>query len=570
MIRKLRLSIIATLLLVGWSYSIAPAAQAPPAPDTILFNGKVVTVDSKFSYAQALAITGDKILAVGANDDMRKMAGPNTRQLDLHGKTVVPGLSDNHLHDVGGGPGVDLSRVRDMQELLEAIQARILQSKPGDLIVTNSDWHEAQLKEDQIPLRKDLDPISPENPVVVVRGGHEYVLNSLALKKWEINENTPVPDGGGISRYPDGTLNGEVMDTAKSLVHLPPPPPAETADRIKKEQEAFKILNAAGLTSIRIPGAPVADYRMLREMEQRGLLTMRVSFLIRLGGVKSPQDVDAQTAAWKVKPDEGDEWVRMWGVKLGVDGGFEGGLMTEPYQEPYGKGGTYKGLQTAPEQNYTMVTKELSKLGYRVATHAVGDAAIKEVLKAYDAADKVKPIAGRRWSIEHAFLPTMDEFPTMNRLQLMISAQNHLYLAGPSMVKYWGPERTSVVTPLRTYFDNINDKMAISAGTDSPVVPYPPLWTIYHFVTRDTISGGVLGKEQRISREEALRMSTINGAYLSFQENIKGSLEPGKLADLVVLSDDIMTCPEKRIRDMSVLATMVGGKIVYQAKDFSF
>ena len=566
MTRTTRL-IAALLALLAWS-AARLAAQA--APSTILYNGKIVTVDAKFSYAEAVAVAGDKILAVGSNDEIRKLAGAATRQLDLHGKTVIPGLMDNHLHDVGGGPGVDLSRVRDMQELLEAIQARILQSKPGDLIVTNSDWHEAQLKEDQIPLRRDLDPISPENPVVVVRGGHEYILNSLALKKWEINENTPVPDGGGISRYDDGQLNGEIMDTAKRLVHLPPEPAVDLEARIKKQQEAFQILNAAGLTSIRIPGAPVEQYRLLQEMEHRGLMTMRVNFLIRLGGVKNAQEIDKAIDGWKVKPGEGDDWLRIWGVKLGVDGGFEGGLMTEPYAEPYGKGGTFKGLQTAPPDNYTMITKELSRLGWRVATHAVGDAAIEEVLQAYDAADKVKPIAGRRWSIEHAFLPSMDDFPVMNRLDLMISAQNHLYLAGPSMVKYWGEKRASWVTPLRTYLDNLKNPSAVSAGTDSPVVPYPPLWTIYHFVTRDTISGGVLGADQRIRREEALRLSTINGAYLDFEENVRGSLEPGKYADLVVLSDDIMTCPAERIRDMSVLATMVGGKIVYQRKDFTF
>ncbi|MBI4442478.1 MAG: amidohydrolase [Acidobacteria bacterium] len=570
MIRKLTLTASLVAIIVAGLACVPWRAQAQSDPDTILFNGKIITVDRNFSYAEAISIAGGKIVAVGTNDEIRKTAGTKTRQLDLHGKVVIPGLADNHLHDVGGGPGVDLSRVRDLHELLEAIQARVLQSKPGDLIVTNSDWHEAQLKEQTLPLRRDLDPISPENPVVVVRGGHEYILNSLALNKWEINENTRIPDGGGISRYPDGTLNGEIMDTAKSLVHLPPPPQEDLETRIKKQQEAFQILNAAGLTSIRIPGAPVEQYRLLQEMEHRGLMTMRVNFLIRLGGVNTPQDVVSRIASWKVKPDEGDDWLRIWGVKLGVDGGFEGGWMTEPYEEPYGKGGTYKGLQTAPQDKYTMITKELSRRGWRVATHAVGDAAIREVLTAYQEANTAKPITGRRWSIEHAFLPTMDQFPVMNQLGLMISAQNHLYLAGPSLVKYWGAKRANWVTPLRTYLDDLNNKMAVSAGTDSPVVPYPPLWTIYHFVTRDTISGGILGKDQRISREEALRLSTINNAYLNFEEKVKGSLEVGKVADLVVLSDDIMTCPEERIRDMSVLMTMVGGKIVYQHKDVSF
>jgi predicted amidohydrolase YtcJ len=566
---KTRLSFFACLAFsLLWMGNQLPLAAQEP--ETILYNGKIVTVDANFSYAQAIAIAGGKILAVGSDADVRKLAGTATKLVDLQGKTVIPGLSDNHLHSAGGGPGVDLSRVETLHELLEAIQARVLASNPGDLIVSNSDWHEAQLQEQRLPLKRDLDSVSPENPVVVVRGGHEYILNSLALRKWEINENTTVPEGGGISRYDDGTLNGEVMDTAKSLVHLPPQPPKDPEARIREQQEEYRILNAAGLTSVRHPGAPVEQYRLLQEMEKRGLLTMRVNFLIRLGGVKSPQEVDERVASWKVKPEEGDDWLRVWGVKLGVDGGFEGGWMTQPYEEPYGQGGTYKGLQTAPEDVYTMTVKELSRLGWRVATHAVGDAAIQMVLRGYEAANQVRPIAARRWSIEHGFLPTEDQFPLMNRLGLMISAQNHLYLAGPSLVKYWGVKRASWVTPLRSYLDNLTNKMAVSAGTDAPVVPYPPLWTIYHFVTRDTITGGVLGEDQRISREEALRLSTINNAYLNFEEKVKGSLEPGKYADLVVLSNDIMTCPPELIRDMSVLATMVGGKIVYQDPAFNF
>src|SRR3990170_1914696 len=238
-----KLSFIACLslsmLVMGNHQNVA--AQTPQEPDTILFNGKIVTVDSSFNYAQAIAIAGERILAVGSDADIRKLAGSATRQLDLHSKTVIPGLSDNHLHGVGGGPGVDLSRVETLHELLEAIQASVLASNPGDLIVSNSDWHEAQLKEQRLPLRRDLDTVSPENPVVVVRGGHEYILNSMALRKWEINENTPIPDG---------------------------------------------------LTSVRHPGGSVEQFRLLQEMERRGLLTMRVNFLIRLGGVKTPQEVE--------------------------------------------------------------------------------------------------------------------------------------------------------------------------------------------------------------------------------------------------------------------------------------
>jgi predicted amidohydrolase YtcJ len=199
----------------------------------------------------------------------------------------------------------------------------------------------------------------------------------------------------------------------------------------------------------------------------------------------------------------------------------------------------------------------------------VGDAAIDQVLDAYEEADREKPIAERRWAIEHGFIPRPDQFPRMTRLGILVSAQDHLFLAAPSLKKYWGEKRAGWVTPMRAYLDNLGNPMRVSAGTDAAVVPYNPLWVIYHFVTRDTLSDGVYGKDQRIRREEALRLSTIHNAYLNFEEKMKGSLETGKLADLVVLSDDIMTCPEERIRDMNVLLTMVGGKIVYQHRDFS-
>ena len=212
----------------------------------------------------------------------------------------------------------------------------------------------------------------------------------------------------------------------------------------------------------------------------------------------------AAVAALSVKPDEGDEWLRVGGMKLGVDGGFEGGWMREPYAEPWGEGGTFFGVNTMKQAPYTDVVKELNRLGWRVATHAVGDAAIDEVLAAYEAADAEKPIAGRRWTIEHGFIAQADQFPRMKKLGLVISAQNHLYLAGPSLVNYWGPARAARTTPMRAYLDQ---GLVVAGGTDSAVVPYPPLWVIYHFVTRGTISGGVLGADQKISRREALQVA---------------------------------------------------------------
>jgi predicted amidohydrolase YtcJ len=205
------------ILWSGASIAVAVAlarAQAVP-PDMILVNGHVVTVDARFSIAQAVAIAGGKFAAVGTNAAIRSLGGPKTRVIDLHGQTVIPGLADDHLHDAGGGPGVDLSRARTIADVQAAIAARVKQSRAGDVIVTNSDWHEAQLAEHRLPYRKDLDTASPTNPVVVVRGGHEYILNSAALRKWNITRETAQLPGGRITRGDDGELNGELIDRAK-------------------------------------------------------------------------------------------------------------------------------------------------------------------------------------------------------------------------------------------------------------------------------------------------------------------------------------------------------------------
>ena len=542
--------------ILAATIGLASAQAPPPPPDTILVNGHVVTVDARFSIAQAVAIGGGRFTAVGTDAAIRKLAGPSTTTIDLHGQTVIPGLADDHLHDAGGGPGVDLSRARSLADVLAAIKARVETSRPGEIIVTNSDWHEAQLKEHRLPYRRDLDTVSPVNPVVVVRGGHEYILNSAALTKWHITKDTPQLPGGRITRDARGGLNGELIDRAKSLVQLPPPPPLTIESLI----EQHKKLNAAGLTSIRYPGASIEQYRLLQDMQRRGLLTIRVNQLMRVGA-DTAEKMRAAVAALHVKPDEGDEWVRVGGMKLGVDGGFEGGWMRQPYNEPWGEGGTFTGVNTMKQAPYTDVVKELNRLGWRVATHAVGDAAIDEVLAAYEAADAEKSIVGRRWTIEHGFIPQADQFPRMKKLGLVISAQDHLYLAGPSLVNYWGPARAARTTPMRAYLDQ---GFIVAGGTDSAVVPYPPLWVIYHFVSRDTISGGVLGADQKISRREALQVETINNAYLTFEERIKGSIEPGKLADLVVLPEDILSCPPRHIEQMTVVMTMVGGKLMFR------
>jgi hypothetical protein len=267
-----------------------------------------------------------------------------------------------------------------------------------------------------------------------------------------------------------------------------------------------------------------------------------------------------------LQQDEGDEWVRLGGVKLGVDGGFEGGYMTKPFVGEMGRGGTYFGINTVPAAPFAAIAKMLSQGGWRVTAHAVGDAAIDLVLDGYEAANAERSIIGRRWAIEHLFVSRPDHIARMKHLDLTLSVQNHLYLAGPSLKKYLGPERATQITPVKTYLDN---GFLVVGGTDSPVVPVNPFWVIYHFLTRDTMQDGVYGENERVtSRVDLLRMITINYAKMTGEADIKGSIEPGKLADFAVLSEDILTAQERNIPNMKALATYVGGKEVYRDQSY--
>lgn len=540
--------------------TIVPAQAPTPVAELVLYNGRVITVDGAFSIAEAVAIAGDRIVAVGTTAGVRAHTSATTRQIDLRGRAVIPGLMDNHLHSAGGGPGVDLSRARTLDDVYAAIRARVQGTPPGEVVLSNGDWHESQLKEQRLPLRDDLDRIAPNHPVVLVRGGHEYIVNSAVLRRWGLDESSAEPEGGRLTRYPDGRLNGELVDAARSLITLPPPESRTREELIAARVADYKKLHAVGLTTVRHPGISVEDYRLLQDMQQRGILTMRVNALLRPGGDDAavPRTLDESG----LHQGDGDASLRIGGIKLAVDGGFEGGLMRQPYEEPWGEGGTFRGLQTMERERFTELVRQLNQRDWRVATHAVGDAAIDMVLDAYERAHAQKPVTDRRWSIEHAFIGRSDHLPRIKALGLALAVQNHLYLAGPSLVRYWGASRAALTTPVRMYLDA---GLPVSSGTDAPVVPYPPLWTLYHFVTRDTITGGVLGAGQRVTREEALRMATMGNAWLMMEEAEKGSIEKGKLADLVVLSDDPLTCPEPRLRDTKVLMTIVGGRIVHEA-----
>ncbi len=446
--------------------------------------------------------------------------------------------------------------------------AAAAEAKPGDVIVSNSDWHEAQLREQRLPLATELERVAPDNPVVLVRGGHDYILNTAALRHWNICKDTPVPDGGAITRDATGELTGELVDNAKRLVTLPPPDARHRRGRADDAAQGQCLRHHQRARSGKLQGRvlPVAGCDP-GGAARSGELTLRYTIYLPGFGVRDPARIRDMIAKSPLKQDEGDEWVRIGGVKLLVDGGFEGGHMSQPFAEHYGKGGTFYGLTVVPPQNFNAVIKTINDLGWRATTHAVGDAAIDEVLDAYEAANAEHPIIGKRWAIEHLFVSRPEQLARMKKLDLILSVQDHLYLAAPALKNYLGAARASHVTPVKTYLDA---GFLVVGGTDLPVVPFNPFFAFYHFLTRDTISDGVYGASERVpSRDALLRMITINYAALTGEAAIKGSIEPGKLADFAVLSDDLLTVAEAKIPSMRALLTYVGGREIYRDKSFT-
>jgi predicted amidohydrolase YtcJ len=539
----------------------AGAALAVPA-DTVYVNGKVFTANARNGVVEAFAVTGDRFAAVGSTSAIKKFIGPRTKVVDLHGHFVSPGLSDDHFHNEGGGAGIDLSHARSMAELLTVVANATASVPAGTIIKSNSDWHEAQLKEQRLPTAKELDQAAPNHPVVLVRGGHSYILNDIALKKWNINKDSVPPAGGQISKDSSGELTGELFDNAKRLVPLP----ADKALSMDDILATQKAVNPYGLTSLRIPGFYKGDLleavKLWKQADAEHKLTVRYTVYLPGFGFRSAEDVDRGVAGWGLAQDEGDDWVRIGGIKLGVDGGFEGGHLSRPYQEPYGKGGTYSGLTTTPPDTFNTVVKEINRLGWRATTHAVGDAAVEQVLSGYEQANADKPLIGKRWAIEHAFVTRPDLVRRMQELKLMVSTQDHLYLAAPVLKKYWGWDLATEVTPVKTYLDA---GLLVTGGTDTPVIPFNPFWELYHSASRDTISDGVYGEDQRIvDRRVLLDLVTINYAKLIGEDNRRGSIEAGKLADFAVLNRDFLNVPVERIKETRALATYVGGQEVYR------
>jgi predicted amidohydrolase YtcJ len=542
------------------------AAASDSTADMILHGGKILTVDDDFSTAQAVAIDEGRILAVGSDEDVMQFSGSDTREVDLGGNTVIPGLIDSHLHQLRGALNaqhVSLLEARSIEDVQAAIEERVGETTSGEWVQASSAWHESLLEEGRLPTVSDLDPVSPDNPVFIPRGGHVATVNSAALEEAGITEETEDPEGGVIVRDDSGEPTGVLLESATALVEdlLPPPPPPEEQAELLKDY--MSELNSYGITGVTDPGLNDDQISLYTDLWRNNELSVRTNMLY---GNFAGTEEEAEHATSTYETGFGDAMLSFDGMKVQPDGGVEGARLSDPYE-------IVEGQQTDPDYYGELLlppggTEELqsafslaAEAGWQVQAHGVGDVTIDTVVDAYEEVNQETSLGPLRWTVMHIFLPTQESLEKMKDMEILSTAQDHPVLLGQNMVNYWGTDRASYAIPIRTLLD---EGIMTGGGTDAPVLPANPFVSMWWMVARDTLAGETLGPEQAITREEALRLYTIDSAYTQFAEEETGSIEVGKLADLVVLSEDILTVPDENIKDIEAQMTLLDGGIVYE------
>lgn len=531
--------------------------------ELVLHNATVLTVDSNFSVAEAIIIRNGTITDVGTNSEILARASKDAAYVDVGGRTVIPGLIDSHVHLYNlavNAPRVQLFECRSISDVLAAIGERAKRSQPGEWVLASSGWHESMLAENRLPTRDELDEVAPHNPVFIPRGGHVGSANSLALELGGIDEDTPDPPGGLIvrevnSRRPTGVL----LETAAfNLRKLPPLPSLETEKKLLKD--AMGILNSYGIVSTLEPGLNQAQIALYEDLRASGDLTLRLDLMYRANNLE-----ETKTGLSYIDFPN-DEMLRFVGIKFMLDGGIEGARLSEPYRIVPGEQNdpNYHGLFILPpggEPEFIECLKLVAKAGLQAQSHGVGDDGIDLIVRSYEAVNTEIPIRDLRWVVMHVHLPREDALQKMIDHGMLATVQDQSVLLGANMVKWWGRERANFAAPTRLLLDK---GIVVGGGTDAPILPIDPFICMWWMVTRKTLQGDLLGLEQAITAREALELYTINNAKIMGVEHARGSIEPGKMADIAILTDNPLSIPADSIRDIRALMTIVGGNIVYR------
>jgi len=531
--------------------------------DLILINGKVITVDPDDRVVEAVAILGNKIAAVGSTKEIKILAGPATKVIDLKGKTVMPGIIDSHTHpshiaakllevDCRAPP------IKDIPELLGLIKARADELGPG-VWVRAASYNDSKLAEKRQVTRWELDEVAPLNPVFMVSDtGHQAIANSKALEVAGITDDTPDPPGGEMERNEKGQLTGLLYENATGLVreHIP-------EYSVEALRESYKNVVAQfsewGVTSTHNASGHRNGIRAYKQLLDSGVKQVRMRLMVSVNREEPGDVLDALELAG-IESGFGDDWFGVMSIKIMGDGSGAGGtccVYTPQHRGPKGLGL----WMTEPEQVEKLVI-QAHNAGLRVSIHSIGDRGVDMALDCIEKAQKLNPKPDMRHRLEHNSCCPKKSLEKITELGVTPSSSiGYMFGLGDQYAENFGPERVRWLHPHKTM-----KEMGIIAGgnSDCPVTFYSPFIQMYAAVTRKSSTGQVIGPEEAISVMDTIRVYTWNGAYLGKDDDKLGSLELGKLADLIVLDRDILSIPQEEIKDIKVLTTIVDGKIVYE------
>lgn len=543
--------------------NLAALADKPPlAADLIIINGVVHTMDPSRAVVEALAIHGNRIVALGKSDEIKKLAGVNTRTIDAKKRLVLPGFNDAHVHFLSGGfqlSSVDLRDANTPTEFAERIR-RFATNLPSGRWVTGGDWDHERWSDAKLPTKELIDRFTPNTPVFVSRlDGHMALANSLALKLAGVNRQTLDPSGGVIVRDSNGEPTGILKDAAQSFVWKVMPP-ASFEEKLTAARAATDYAATLGVTSVQdmSAGSDVGIYQTLMD---RGELKTRIYAV-------APLPAWERLARTGVRAHFGSEMLRVGGLKGFADGSL--GSTTALFYEPYRDAPATSGIasdEMYPEGSMLKRVHDADRAGLQILIHAIGDRANDLILSIFEQVERENGARDRRFRVEHAQHLRAQDIARFARDKVIASMQPyHAIDDGRWAEKRIGKDRAKTTYAFRTLLDA---GVMLAFGSDWTVAPLDPILSIYGAVTRRTIDGknpkGWI-PEQKISVEEAVRAYTAGSAYAEFQDQVKGTVTPGKLADLVMLSDNIFKIESKEIEKVKVLMTIVDGRVVYEAR----
>lgn len=557
--------------------SLQVSVPAAETATTIFKNGKVITLDSKSRIMEAIAIRGGKILAVGTNSEVMQFKGDQTKVISLNGKTVIPGLIESHVHALRAARGELLQPHQELNSVAE-IQAWIrekVKDVPAGRWITVPRTDITRLKERRRPTPAELDAACTTHPVYM-NIARKNVLNTLGFQLLGIKSDGDKLAGARIIFDEKGKPLMMVGGggAIRKLIPRKTVPDQSTRAALKK---LHAIYNSVGITSILERGSGVSEYREYELMKENKELTVRMTMTIRQQ-VRSAAAVKEFTKKLGLITGDGDDWVRVGPLKISVDGGIHWGStrLSEPYGE---KRRQFYVLEDANYRGDLAYSRELmeeifeagQKLGWQMCCHATGDGCVNEILSALENVNQRLPVKGRRFCITHAYFPTEESVRRSKALGVCYDTQTFLFYRDADAInEIYGPSWVNRFMGLKTFVGGgvpvaINSDHMNGFDPNRSMNAFNPFLTLYIAVSRRDIEGNVFGAHQKLSREQALRCMTIDAAYISYEEKVKGTLEPGKLADLVVLDRDYLTCPENEIREIKPLLTVLDGQVVFEA-----